>query len=146
MRLCWLILDYIGLSAVGQIPVPKLSPATEQLGVNMKRGIVLLLFAGTLAGCNSVTTGSLSSMSDQEAIALARKRVAESLKDPSSAQFGPHFDRKTQQLGVVFDRVCGTVNAKNSFGAYTGQQTFSYLLQNDRVVMGENALINCGID
>jgi|SRR5262245_14550605 len=112
----------------------------------MKRAIALFLLAGLAAGCNSVTTGSLSPMSDQEAIALARKRVTESLKDPSSVQFGAHFDRKTQQMGVVFDRVCGTVNAKNSFGAYTGEQTFSYLLQNDRVVIGENALINCGIN
>jgi hypothetical protein len=111
----------------------------------MKRGIVLLLLAGLLADCSATTQSAPSTMSDQEAFALARKRVTESLKDPSSAQFGVEFSRKTHQFGVPFDRVCGTINAKNSFGAYTGMQIFSYNIANDLVVMGGNARINCEV-
>jgi hypothetical protein len=97
-----------------------------------------------LAGCVSSPTG-LSNISDQEAFSRARTRVSESLKDPYSAHFGDQLVRKTHQLGMEFDRVCGTVNGKNSFGAYTGMQIFSYNLVNDVVVMGDNAKINCTI-
>jgi len=49
-------------------------------------------------------------------IAAAQSRVAAELKDPSSAQF-----RNVEQVG---DRVCGEVNARNSFGGYAGFQQF----------------------
>jgi hypothetical protein len=108
-----------------------------------RRVIALLLFAGLLTGCNvSTGEGTRPDLSDNEAFALARKRVTESLKDPSSAQFG-EFSRRSHSLGFADDRVCGTVNARNSFGGFTGHQLFAYRLANDRVVMGENAVINC---
>lgn len=47
--------------------------------------------------------------------------VAAVLKDPESARFSPiqaFFD------GKVATRVCGTVNAKNSFGGYVGARPF----------------------
>jgi hypothetical protein len=72
-------------------------------------------------------------MSDHEAFALARQRVTESLKDPDSAKFGQHFYRKKTAWGSPSDVVCGTVNGKNSFGAYTGMSTFAYRIQEDRV-------------
>jgi hypothetical protein len=104
----------------------------------MKRGIALLLLAGLLTACNvSTGEGTRPDLSDNEAFALARKRVAESLKDPDSAKFGPHFYRKIALagLGKPADVICGTVNGKNSFGAYTGAKTFVYRLADDRVLM-----------
>jgi hypothetical protein len=105
----------------------------------MKRAIALLLLAGLLTACNvSTGEGIRPDLSDNEAFALARKRVAESLKDPDSAKFGPHFYRKLAPgggLGKPADFVCGTVNGKNSFGAYTGAKTFAYRLADDRVLM-----------
>jgi hypothetical protein len=113
----------------------------------MKRGIVLLLLAGLLAGCSATTQSAPSTMSDQEAFALARKRVTESLKDPSSAQFGSQFFRKTHSaVGLPWDRVCGTVNGKNSFGAYTGMQIFVYHVADDVVRIGDRASVICKLD
>jgi hypothetical protein len=104
--------------------------------------LLTMLVMVLLAGCVATPNG-LSNLSDEQAFSLARKRVSENLKDPYSAQFGVQLVRKTHQLGAEFDRVCGTVNAKNSLGAYTGMQIFSYNLVNDVVVMGDNAKINC---
>src|SRR5262245_18568931 len=103
----------------------------------MKRGIVLLLSIG-LTACNvSTGEGIRPDLSDSDAFALARRRVAETLKDPESARFGQYFARKTVTAGFgkPADVVCGTVNGKNSFGAYTGASTFVYRLAHDRVLM-----------
>lgn len=51
------------------------------------------------------------------AIAAAKKAVIARLKDPDSAKFGKVVYRPD---GVV----CGYVNAKNSFGGYTGEKAF----------------------
>jgi hypothetical protein len=48
----------------------------------------------------------------------AIRAVREILKDPNSAMFGTMFSRN----GLV----CGYVNAKNGFGAYTGKREFMY--------------------
>lgn len=48
----------------------------------------------------------------------AKDAVRPTLKDPDSAQFGQVF------AGNVDGTACGTVSAKNSFGAYTGQTRF----------------------
>ena len=44
------------------------------------------------------------------------------LKDPDSARFGAMAASKTAD-NIVY--VCGTVNARNSFGGYTGAQPFT---------------------
>lgn len=49
-----------------------------------------------------------------EAVQAAFRRV---LKDPESARFGGQVAGRDSK-GVIW--VCGTVNAKNSFGGYTG--------------------------
>lgn len=46
----------------------------------------------------------------------AERAIAEQLRDPDSAKY------KYRGAGGLF--VCGEVNAKNSFGAYSGFQTF----------------------
>lgn len=50
-------------------------------------------------------------------IAMGQDSVTKILKDPDSAKFGKVVFREP---GVI----CGYVNAKNSFGGYTGEQAF----------------------
>jgi hypothetical protein len=102
----------------------------------------ILFLAGLLAGCSATSQSAQQTMSDQEAFALARKRVTESLKDPDSARFGQGFTRSTISISGA-DQVCGTVNAKNGFGGYAGMEMFSYRLADDSVVMGDAARRNC---
>lgn len=49
----------------------------------------------------------------------AERQVRAILKDPDSATFGDEWVRSAK-LPIV----CGTVNAKNSFGGFTGQTSF----------------------
>ena len=46
--------------------------------------------------------------------------IAKRLKDPDSAQFGD--DYVSYKIGAPV--VCGTVNAKNAFGGYTGPERY----------------------
>ncbi|HGN0868718.1 TPA: hypothetical protein ACKROV_001958 [Providencia alcalifaciens] len=62
-------------------------------------------------------------------ISFGEKRLKNSLKDPSSADIR---NSKLGKSGVV----CGQVNAKNSFGAYTGYKNF--------VQIGTTSLIDDG--
>lgn len=77
--------------------------------------------------------------------ALARKSVAQSplitqaqasvrsiLKDPGSAIF---IRSDVFQNGRI---VCGLVNAKNSYGGYTGERTFLWDAVNDKVLILED--------
>lgn len=80
-----------------------------------------------LAGCvnppptpiTSVTPYTLS----QEDIDAVKKGVQDSLKDPLSALFGERMVA-ARANDFQFIAVCGTVNARNSFGGYTGDKPF----------------------
>lgn len=50
----------------------------------------------------------------------AKKDVSAKLKDPSSAQFS---NVRISETGAV----CGKVNGKNSYGAYSGASSFLYI-------------------
>ena len=65
-------------------------------------------------------------LSDQEALKLdAEKAVKAMLKDPASAQFsGLYVVFEPPDDGVRRVAVCGYVNARNSYGGYTGKQRF----------------------
>src|SRR3989442_542272 len=57
------------------------------------------------------------------------KVAARDFKDPDTVKFRdvtfhPHYE-KTGEL--VFVVLCGEVNAKNSYGAYTGFKSFTYM-------------------
>lgn len=60
------------------------------------------------------------------AIEKAKKVVLKDLKDPDSAQFRNIKVVIAGQTSLVASIVCGEVNAKNSFGAYTGFKKFDY--------------------
>jgi hypothetical protein len=59
-------------------------------------------------------------------IAQARERVKEMLKDPDSAKFRTEFVGKD-------GAVCGFVNAKNSYGGYSGFER--YVVSADSVLL-----------
>jgi len=56
-----------------------------------------------------------------DTIVDAKRAVKNSLKDPNSAEFKDVYANYTEAVGLV---ACGRVNAKNSFGAYTGFRAF----------------------
>jgi hypothetical protein len=65
---------------------------------------------------------------------LAQMVVLKQLRDPSSAVFGKtsvYGDRKLKGQSVVV--ACGSVNAKNGFGGYTGSQKFLVLKEGYKV-------------
>lgn len=59
---------------------------------------------------------------------VALEHVRESLKDPQSAQFSSVYAAWSTE-------VCGNVNARNSFGGYTGDQAFHYDAATNRTVI-----------
>lgn len=72
---------------------------------------------------------------------MARAAVRDGLKDPQSAQFSGLF---TFMVSGV-RHTCGYVNAKNSYGGYTGKQAFAVLSSNaevDYVATEENSSIS----
>ncbi|EIJ9543839.1 hypothetical protein NCH56_004117 [Salmonella enterica] len=67
--------------------------------------------------------------SDEKAIELAHKEMADSMKDPGSVLFrnDKFVGRQEHDDGKVTGFVCGELNAKNSYGAYVGFT--SYLVE-----------------
>lgn len=82
----------------------------------MRKIITIALLAAVLGGCD-VTPGV--------AVDKGRDMVASQLKDPDSAQFGDVFFVERQAAGSLHSGyLCGTVNARNSFGGYAGDKQF----------------------
>jgi hypothetical protein len=74
-----------------------------------------------VAGCvSSIPTGSPVAITD-EMRAQIEAGTKQALKDPESARFGVIAGAQTPDGNIS---VCGMVNAKNSFGGYTGEQPF----------------------
>lgn len=67
--------------------------------------------------------------------AAVKASVTGTLKDPESARFGTIAASKD---GTGTITVCGLVNAKNSFGGYTGNQPFNGLLFADKFLTMSN--------
>lgn len=83
-------------------------------------GIIIAVVAGFIVWANNGGGSSSNEWRTQrdmeERIAVAQVSIKEILKDGDSAKFKGLFVRN--------GNVCGEVNAKNSFGAYTGYQRF----------------------
>ncbi|MDD3467904.1 MAG: hypothetical protein PHE67_12210 [Campylobacterales bacterium] len=117
---------FLALLGIGMIvsvfAKPKNSKEEEQLAFVKQNktafiifGIVLLLFSGLMLSSDS--NNKYDENSSTALYARAQIAVEKSLKDPDSAKFSniKVFDNNT---------VCGEVNAKNSFGGYTGGTLF----------------------
>jgi hypothetical protein len=59
---------------------------------------------------------------DADDDSCCRTKAAETLVDPYSAVFT--FDVVNEFEGGMAGKICGSVNAKNRYGAYTGQRFF----------------------
>ncbi|MFV8905739.1 hypothetical protein ABQ333_10895 [Serratia fonticola] len=66
---------------------------------------------------------SREKMEDFDKVSNAESKVSMSLKDPSSARF---TGGKSYSSGAI----CGLVNAKNSFGGYSGNSRYIYYAKN----------------
>lgn len=76
--------------------------------------IFFVLLASLLAACSS---------SDSSLINSAENAIRDRLKDSASAQFGKAFivtPSEESTRYITRKMVCGDVNAKNSYGGYTG--------------------------
>lgn len=110
------------------------------------RSLVAAALAITLAGC-----AQIKAPTDAEAAAAdygpfpadfeqtIRRFNAARLKDPASAQYAAWSAPQTYWFGTRDTStygylVCVALNAKNSFGGYTGFQTDGYLLRGGVVV------------
>ncbi|MFI8480655.1 hypothetical protein ACIGCM_08805 [Pseudomonas sp. NPDC078700] len=80
-----------------------------------------------------IWTKQIATMDEQE---NAKATVVSKLKDPESARFGEIWAMQ----GTNGKRsVCGYVNAKNSYGGYTGQKMFS--VSNSHLIMEGNDIL-----
>jgi hypothetical protein len=78
----------------------------------------------------------ISGCGDPALIKQAKQRVSANMRDPESVKFRNVHSAEE-------DYVCGELNAKNGFGAYTGFTRFSYDGFEDKVcIMNEST--NCG--
>jgi hypothetical protein len=67
--------------------------------------------------------------SSEPAFARATAAVNAKLKDPQSARYGEMIRKVGANVnGKPEEVVCGTVNAKNSFGEYGGNRRFVYFI------------------
>lgn len=89
----------------------------------MRRTVTAASLVSLLTGCASTTTIAQHPVVPSPAqVARAKELVSKDLKDPASAQFRDLFAFRYEgqdDLTVV----CGQLNAKNSYGGYSG---FSY--------------------
>ncbi len=129
----------------------------------MRQWCVVVACALTLAGCQTdasptpvasqasppVQTASDIERSpgyvrptDAQALAAAKQKVSGKLKDPDSAKFTDVARKTTPNVaGQPTDVVCGKVNAKNSYGGYTGAKAFIYFVGDKSSVSSEDDLV-----
>ncbi|WFF40392.1 hypothetical protein EVC62_02130 [Salinicola endophyticus] len=72
----------------------------------------------------------------QERVRQAEESVKEGLKDPDSAKFKDVHGTKLMTVPNAHVMVCGMVNAKNSYGGYTGMSPF--MVMGPEVLFWEN--------
>lgn len=82
------------------------------------------------------TQNNSKSANESKVISAAFSTVRASLKDPSSADFGQVVMR-SKDAGISV--ACGTVNAKNGFGGYSGPQRFIYTHERSSVAFDDGS-------
>lgn len=70
--------------------------------------------------------------SDNDMIKLGESLVKQTLKDPDSAKFNSYY----RPFGDGVGYICGTVNAKNSYGGYVGNRNYYVHLtvENNKII------------
>jgi hypothetical protein len=97
----------------------------------MKPQTLLLCLA--LAGCQTAAGNPPALPASDADTAKAKAALLQIVKDPDSAKFS-----KVQRVG---DYICGMVNAKNSFGGYTGPKPFSVGADGEALIGGESVTL-----
>ena len=94
--------------------------------------VLVVALCALFAGCSTVpqqTSPTIKATTKRqltaEEVAVVEKGVRGSLKDPNSAMFG---SMTAAQEDKNSSWVCGMVNARNSFGGYTGPKPFMGML------------------
>ena len=90
------------------------------IDINMNKYFTAILLALT----------ATTSFANQNAINIVKSTIKSTLKDPESAIFK---DVKIVTNSEGEKSICGSYNAKNSYGGYTGFQSF-YAKSNDKIV------------
>jgi hypothetical protein len=83
-------------------------------GFNVKAKLICAVLVITL--CSS----SFAKPSESALVSKAKEAIREQMKDPASVEF------RNVILNAKSGAVCGEVNAKNSFGGYTGFTQFAF--------------------
>ena len=112
----------------------------------MKKILCSLAMTLIISGCQS-TSDKISNWPDINAgpkptnyEALVKETIKLKLKDPDSASFknisAPYKEHLTLNGGedTFVWAVCGLVNAKNSYGGFTGFEAFMVSIVNDAVI------------
>ena len=109
-----------------------------KIPIAITAAIILAACAPTLEELGSVDYGPYPA----EFETIIKDYYANRLKDPASARW--YFDYSPTKAGyrVLFRFIygwtlCGRVNSKNSFGAYTGRSMFLVVIRYGRVVYAE---------
>ena len=117
----------------------------------LKKIGILVVMAFALAGCASGPTPQDIASADygsvihqDEAESQIKSYFNRSLKDPLSAQYTFSEVKKGYMIGNAFEGkplyagyvVMASVNAKNSYGGYTGAQSYHFLFQSGTLVRG----------
>lgn len=84
----------------------------------MKRIFLTIVISLFLASCGD---------SDKKMVEIGEKVLRDSLKDPGSAVFESRYVKSSSNDGFV----CGTVNAKNSYGGYVGKRNYYVYIKVD---------------
>lgn len=110
---------------------------------------IILGIGLSAAGCQTTSTeGSGIAPPPPNYRALIVEKVKSTLKDPYSIRSAQISEPAPGFVGLLNGGtqmvVCTRFNAKNSFGAYTGVETFLFAFSNGKLLgMGQNALAGC---
>jgi hypothetical protein len=114
-----------------------------------KSGFRTLMIAGLLTVSSHALAQKKSEfLPDVSALKQARDAMALELKDPYSAKFeGLYTQIVPNARGELTQVVCGSINAKNSYGAYVGARLFVYLnkLRMSYSIGGESGTLNADV-
>lgn len=82
-----------------------------------------------LAGCVENIEAETKPINDSRVIALAKRLVADRMRDPEATRFKNEFSSFQTKQGDYI--VCGTVNGKNAMGGYVGYKQFYARIRNN---------------
>lgn len=159
MQICKALLLVAATFALAGCQTTSTAPSTEQINKIGDKPREYILGVTPLYEQHlqySSETPSTSQISDEQAFTAAHAAVRANLKDPDSAKFGTTIMRKTVimtdttfaqpnfPVDKFTDIVCGTINAKNGFGGYTGAAVFAYRIGRHDVFIDESREWNWG--